>query len=370
MRSVRDLHDAAMSLAVKAQQAHNSINIELERQLARQACELEEQAAVQLLPDPSDEPTRAILFCSAASLAWQAGDVAWCKRLCHDGLRGFPPPEYEADFNELLDKATLSDHLDVRGIELHQGEFQMSLVGNVAAAGIVPITELTNRIVHITSLLMQRIRLSLGKPFTDLRKRVSLADDFVTYANAWRPGSFALTIGLTRPPNKKQLLPIKGVEVDPSSIVEDVISDLGLLSNGLFDTLEKRIGDNPYLVHFMAHAKEIAPDGKRIKMVGLTRNENRISFQLPRSKIKKLTSHSIHDSEDGMQTISGLLTQANIDNVSLGLRLEGGKLITLKVKEGLEDIVRNYFGKKVEATGVFSGKAFIMSSVDPVENDE
>lgn len=369
MRSVRDLHDSAMLLAVKAQQAHDSGDFEQEQELARQACELEEQAAIQLLPNASDEPTRAILFCSAASLAWQAGDIAWCKRLCHDGLRGFPPPEYEADFNELLDKVTLSDHLDVRGVELHQGEFQLSLVGDVAAAGIIPIAELTNRIENISSLLMQRIRLSLGKPFTGLRKRISPADDFITYANAWRPGSFALTIGLTRPSKKRQLLPIPGIGVDPSFIVEEVIYDMELLSKGYFDSVEKRIGDNPYLVHFMAHAKEVAPDGKRIKMVGLTRNEKMVSFQLPRSEIKKMMSRSSLTNETSIQTIAGLLTQANIDKDSIGLRLEGNKLIQLKVREGLEDIVRNYFGKKVEATGIFSGKVFIINSVDPVEGD-
>ena len=163
---------------------------------------------------------------------------------------------------------------------------------------------------------------------------------------------------------------MQGVDVDPSFVVDNVLYDMELLSNGSMSTLEERIGNNPYLVHFLAHAKEIAPDGKRIRMVGLTRNKKRVSFQLLRSEFKDIKSNYLDGSEANMETFVGLLTMADMDKGMLRLTTPNSSPLKIRVKEGLEDIARNYFGKNVKATGAFSGTIFVMSSIDPTDETD
>lgn len=370
MRSVRDLHDEAMGLAVAAQRAHESGNIKEEVQLALLACDLERQAAIQLDPIPEDEPTRSILFCSAASLAWQGGDNMLCERLCYDGLRGFPPPEYKDDFHEFIEKINAARHLEIKGVELRESEFQFSIAGDYIIPGMAPIVELTKRLGHFASILDQRIRLNLGIPFDGLRKKSQgYVPEFVPYVASLRPASLALTIGLARPTNKPLPLPIEGVDVNPSRLIDEFITDMKILSEGDIQTLEKKMGNNPYLVHFLAHAKEIAPDGKRVRMVGLSRNDRKIAFMLPRAEFKTFFSSTNDPVEGGVTSLRGALNQADKDKGFVGLIVDGRDKVKIKVREGLEDIVRSHFGKIVDVTGYYSKKFFMMDSIDPVEED-
>jgi hypothetical protein len=53
-----------------------------------------EMAAAMLLKDTDLEPTRGILFSSAASLAWQVGDLPRAKELVEIGQAGPHCPEF------------------------------------------------------------------------------------------------------------------------------------------------------------------------------------------------------------------------------------------------------------------------------------
>lgn len=68
----------------------------------RRAAELEARAAKGT---PIDlEPTRSVLFRSAATLAHEVGDTLAARALVVDGLRGSPPGEIKAELFEILDK--------------------------------------------------------------------------------------------------------------------------------------------------------------------------------------------------------------------------------------------------------------------------
>ncbi|MBK8236117.1 MAG: hypothetical protein IPK74_11205 [Deltaproteobacteria bacterium] len=68
----------------------------------RRAAELEALAA-QRTPQ-NLEPTRSVLFRSAATLAHEMGDTIAARRLAMEGLRGTPPAEIKAELFEILDK--------------------------------------------------------------------------------------------------------------------------------------------------------------------------------------------------------------------------------------------------------------------------
>ncbi len=101
--TVRDLHDRAMTLAQEAMLARGQGDLDRAVQLAAQAVPLEMQAARQIPKTEASEPTRSILYLSAASLAFQSQDVPLARRLAHDALSGYPPSRTIADLYELLE---------------------------------------------------------------------------------------------------------------------------------------------------------------------------------------------------------------------------------------------------------------------------
>lgn len=102
MDSVRELHDKAMKLAQLAMVARHSQDFKRAEQLARQAYEYEAQAAELIPLAESSEPTRSVLYRSAAWLAYQCKEFTVALKLIQKGLSGFPPPEIEQELKDLL----------------------------------------------------------------------------------------------------------------------------------------------------------------------------------------------------------------------------------------------------------------------------
>ena len=107
MRTVRSLHDEAMELAQLALVARHTGDLARAATLAREAFGLEAQAA-DLVPDgAASEPTRSILYRSAAWLALQANLPDEALRLAERGLAGSPPALIAAELEEALATARL-----------------------------------------------------------------------------------------------------------------------------------------------------------------------------------------------------------------------------------------------------------------------
>lgn len=106
-RRVRDLHDQAMELAQLALVARHTGDPQRAAALAGQAYPLEAQAADGVPDDAATEPTRGILYRSAAWLALDAGQPEEAIRLAERGLAGHPPAEIAAELNAALATARL-----------------------------------------------------------------------------------------------------------------------------------------------------------------------------------------------------------------------------------------------------------------------
>ena len=101
MITVNDLHPKAMDLAEMAFWHRHKGEEERAKSLFVEALKLEKQAAL-LLPNTREaEPSRSILFRSAASLAYNAGDYEAADWLIANGLAGFPPPEIKEELKNL-----------------------------------------------------------------------------------------------------------------------------------------------------------------------------------------------------------------------------------------------------------------------------
>lgn len=103
MSDVRASHDEAMALAQDAMVAQHRGDVERAEELARQAMELETQAADGVPYSRDSEPTRSILYRSAASLASQCREYQIAEHLIAKGLSGYPPPCVKAELKSLFE---------------------------------------------------------------------------------------------------------------------------------------------------------------------------------------------------------------------------------------------------------------------------
>ncbi|HEX3556692.1 MAG TPA: hypothetical protein VIA62_26010 [Thermoanaerobaculia bacterium] len=100
------LHEAAMELA---QQAFSNLDKPGARELFQGAMEKERRAADIWAETSGLEPTRSILYRSAASLAWNCQDYPEVKRLAMEGLAGAPPSRIAGELKELLEMVGRKD---------------------------------------------------------------------------------------------------------------------------------------------------------------------------------------------------------------------------------------------------------------------
>lgn len=108
MNSVREYHNEAIRYAQLASAALQNGNKQKHKELVQRAMRLETQAA-DLVPDKkSAEPTRSILYRSAASFAYQASEYQEAERLVFKGLSGYPPLQIKQqllDIQEMIHEA-------------------------------------------------------------------------------------------------------------------------------------------------------------------------------------------------------------------------------------------------------------------------
>jgi len=101
MQNIEELHTKAMDLAEEAfldqkRGAHfKAIS------LFKTALNLEQKAASLLPLAKNSEPTRSLLYRSAASIAYYAGEYEIADRLIANGLAGYPPNEIKNELKNL-----------------------------------------------------------------------------------------------------------------------------------------------------------------------------------------------------------------------------------------------------------------------------
>ncbi len=94
-----NLHQAAMKLAERAFSLEGAPGSQA---LFRSALEKERRAAELWSETSGLEPTRSVLYRSAASLAWNCQDYSEAERLARTGLAGDPPADIAEELGELL----------------------------------------------------------------------------------------------------------------------------------------------------------------------------------------------------------------------------------------------------------------------------
>lgn len=363
MSDIRDKHRAAMRYAERAKVASQAGHDVEASSLIRQAFELEREAAQLLLQSFDVEPTRSVLYRSAATLALECGEYVEARRLAHQGLAGNPPQEIFDEIHEILEEEEFQRHLSTRGVILHPEEFQVSFVGPAIAAGFALGAAVMPRLENVRSLILRTAERISGIPYRTRGRAQSPLEFFVAVPRA---GSFALSVHI----GENQQLGLPGIG-KAGAVVQELFDCFDLFESDRRTPLRERIGDDNYYANFVALARKIGPDGNSVRWVGLTSvrgTENRyVELKQMSQKPSVSPSRGVVGEVADEVTVQGVLRYADATGATETVRLLDavGNTHKIRIPLGVDDIVKPYWRDEVVVTGFRDGKGYIV--LDSIE---
>lgn len=354
MNDINSLHREAMSIAEAAIMERFKGDPIKAKEFFEKAFKLEKEAAL-LTRDNSAEPSRSVLFRSAASLAINFGDYREAEKMINLALAGDPPDEIADELRDLYEQVNFQRHLDLQGIFLEANEMQLAISGPGIGFGIARSEEFIKRIDIIEKLAYRTVERKMGLPFREQgASSKGIKERFEPYISVPRAASFAVTIRLGRPKNQKLLFPD---ENEPANIINELMDDIELINNQEESKLREKIKDKSYFRNFVSLTKKLAPDGKNVNLVGLTATrdgkEKKVALTRIRKEIKsEELQEKEHEKKKKPVEVTGTLSYADADQKKIKLTDEKGKRYMVNVPEGLlSDIVKPYWEDVVVVSG-------------------
>ena len=368
MDDLKSKHREAMRHAERARIARLEGNEAEMVELTRRALELEREAAYGLLQEFQVEPTRSVLFRSAATLALECGETEEARRLAFQGLAGSPPQEIADELHDIVEEEQFRRHFATRGVELQPDEVQMSLAGPAIAAGIAPSSAIMSRLEGLQNLVFRTAERQAGIEYRKWgRRQQKIGQGYEMFVSAPRTGSFAFSICIGEP---KQLgLPGMGKS---ESVMREVFECFDLLASAGEGGLSEHIGDPAYAANFIALARKIAPDGDSVRWVGLSSFFGRTPRHVEVESVSKSPDASgekpMHDSEDLVRRIQGSLRWADATGRMERVRIvdSEGQSHKVRVPLGMDDIVKPYWLDEVVVTALGKGGFLVLKNIEPV----
>jgi hypothetical protein len=114
VKEVKALHRQAMERTDLALAAKQKGEMGTALVFFQEAFDLESKAALLLLDDLESEPTRSVLFRSAATLALDCNRIVEAERLIFSALIGRPPAPIAEELRDLLEQVNSQRQLDLR----------------------------------------------------------------------------------------------------------------------------------------------------------------------------------------------------------------------------------------------------------------
>jgi len=122
MDNVSKLHNQAMKLSQRAMVARHNGDGARAKALSHEAFEYESQAASLIPDEKASEPTRSILYCSAASLAHECQEWESAKGLIKKGLSGYPTERILKALTNLSHQVDFESYLQTQKVKLEDTE--------------------------------------------------------------------------------------------------------------------------------------------------------------------------------------------------------------------------------------------------------
>jgi len=352
---IQESHSKAMELAALADLQKAQGNKNSADSLYEESYFLEYEAAINAHSSNVGEPSVSILLRSAASLAMSCKRLRDAEKLIAMALSGEPPLEIAEELRNLLENVNFYRHLEVKGIELSDDEVQLVIAGNGVGYGYAKTDEIMNRISCFKDLTIRTVERLSGKNY---RKSGPIAPEHKkiidnAYLSSLQAASMAFRIKFGIP-SQPTFLGFSSY----GTIIDDITENISLINDNKIDTLKEKIKDNSYFDNFLALTKELAPDGKTVKLFGITSikegQERKTVLTEKREKICEniIINQSVSDTSnstierDSNQTISGVLKIADANKNKVVIMQDSEK-IEMKVPDGLSDIVKKYWNENV-----------------------
>lgn len=375
MKETSALHRLAMEAAERAAIEQALGNTAHARTWYAEAFRHELQAAERFdSRQHAEEPTRSVLFRSAASLALDCGDHRSAEKLIARALLGDPPPEIAEELRDLIEQVYFQRHLDTRGVVLEPREFQVSLDGNAVGHGLAQSDLFIGRIQDLERLIYRTAERKAGRNFREHgRPSKAVSKGFGLYLSVPRAASFAVTVRLGYSNELQTQLP----GMDPAeSIVSDLLDCIEVLEHGDSKKIEELIPDAAYRRNFLALARRIAPDGNDVKVVGFTapgrEGERRVSLTRTVSEIRPPVQHE--DQTGKPVTLFGTLRYADstiTNRNEIRLLDEQGRKLSVIVPEGMmDDIVKPLWDSTVKVVGTYEKRKIKLVDISRSEEPE
>jgi len=367
MQTIKELHDKAMNLAEDAFHAQKSGREADTIRLFADALELEQEAANSLPLSEKSEPTRSILFRSAASLAFNSKNYELADRLIARGLSGFPPAEIMDELKNLYEDVNFMRHLSAKGLLLDPNQWVMTISGDATRYGATAAEYLLVRVEKIATLFYRTVERLLNLPYrASGGVKKTIKDAYGLYINAFAPSSFAVSFQIGKPDPQMTFFPDlkEAKQIEPTEIVDEIMSCYEVFEGNEPLKLKDKFRDEDYYQNFVGLAKQIAPDGNNVKLVGFTtiREGREKSVALRKSRkelrdsIKPIEDEAQHEDEILVE-YTGTLMQANtpltgkFGTVKL-IEMENKEKHMIKVPRSImKDVVQPFYEEQVTIQG-------------------
>ena len=371
MATVRELHVEAMKIADRALMAERAGRIDDALVLNQNALELERQAAFQVPKSAESEPSRSILFRSAATLALELDDVNEATRLLAEALTGWPSSDLREELFGLLEQIKFMQHIEERRIDLEPAQLDVSFDGDAIGDRSIEYSAWEDRISSVMQALRRTAERMLNIPFVGFGPPSSKYP-FAPYLSTGVEGSYAVTVELRY--RHDQTIPML-LETNGEQVVDEYLRCAAMAERQNFEELELAIPDRLFRNNFYGQMKRLAPDGRRVKVVGLTSPREQIQYT------RTVHEHGVLPSQFPdvitppmpivpiREGIRGIIDEAIGHDGQSTLRISPseGSPISIRAGEDFGELVRGYFHRNVDVVVDVVGKDRMLVDIAPAD---
>lgn len=343
-----ELHEAAMSLADEGDiLRRRGAHVDATKAFAR-ALELERRAAEL----EATEPSRGILYRSAAWLALEAMEPREAERLASAGLAARDVnPKIAEELRAVMEDARVRLHDDLPPPSA-TSSIVIELEGPEIGYGDANPNEVLPRTERMLTLLYRSAERRAKLPFRQKGGVSRELREQVKPRLRVSPGS--VNVQLTLGGGQLSLWD------QNAALVNDLLACFSAMSNA--EELSRLIPDKSYRANFLALAGALAPDGARVTTVSLAGSAMGNIRPAMRVVRPVLTTRS-SKKQDGERQIEGTLLAGDATtNRPIIKIVDDAGLVTKVVVNHviLEDIVRPCFGRRVRLTVRVKGNGNLM----------
>ncbi len=371
MNSVRDSHTRAMDAAFFAERERRRGNVDGASKLFEEALGLELDAIKGLTE--SDGLAWAVLHRSAGWLALDCNNPRLAEQLASRALAGEPDLDVAEELRDLLERVNFYRHLEPQGMVLSDSEVQLNLAGRAVAAGVASLSEIVSRMNSFQSLVYRIVQRKSHNPYSGRIPR-DIHNSYRVFASQPRSGSFGVSLRLGQPAIQPTLPGFFGAP----DVIQEFMDLIDLVNRSQMSEIRDRIPEEAYLRNFWGLAKNLAPDGDRIRQVSFTTlsgsDVRAVGVTTPASHLR------VSDGVDGMEEqplveVSGTLRYAdaatgNRNRNRIKLVDAAGSSYDIVVPEGLmDDIVRPLWNSFVTAKCLRRARQKVLRLVEIWESE-